>query len=414
MSALFYKDIKTGREVTYLQLYNDICTLKKFNKHCISSDYYIVFQQIVLSIVLGKEIILLDEDFSQDEIYRLTKTTDIDKDSETTLNIKDLVPDFESFLRKIEQPQDTWRITLFTSGTTGLPKKISHSFVNISRSVKISLKHQSAIWGFAYNPTHMAGIQVFFQALLNLNTIVRLFKLNKAEIFNEIEKNNITHISATPTFYRLLLPTELICSSVRNITSGGEKFDGKTVDSLKVIFPNARITNVYASTEAGSLFASDGDLFFLKSGFKELVMVRENELYLHKSLMGISDSLQLVEETWYATGDIIDIINTEPLQFRFASRKNEMINVGGYKVNPHEIEEELRKISGILEVRVYSKPNSILGNILLADIVKANELISEPEIRSFLQSRLQEYKIPRIFKFVDEIKTTRTGKIQRN
>ena len=227
-------------------------------------------------------------------------------------------------------------------------------------------------------------------------------------------KSTNTFLKNSPTFYRLLLPTDNICNSVCNITSGGEKFDSSTATLLKAVFPNARITNVYASTEAGSLFASDGDLFFLKSDIKDLIMIQDNELLLHKSLMGASESLRLIDNTWYASGDIIDVISTEPLQFRFLSRKNEMINVGGYKVNPHEIEDELRKIDGITEVRVYSKPNSILGNIIIAEVVKSNASVTEPEIRILLQSKLQEYKIPRIFKFVDTIQTTRTGKIQRN
>lgn len=414
MSGLFYKDIKTRREVSYLQLFDDICNQKIYNSYCVSSDYYVVLHRIVLSIVLGKEIVLLDEDFSEEEIYRLINTTDIEKNAEPILNINDLIPDFDSFIEKIRRPEDSWKITLFTSGTTGLPKRVSHNFSTISRSVKTSEKHQSDVWGFAYNPTHMAGIQVFFQALLNLNPIIRLFRLNNTEVFDEIAKNNITHISATPTFYRLLMPSDNICNSVCNITSGGEKFDSSTTTLLKAVFPNARITNVYASTEAGSLFASDGDLFFLKSDIKDLIMIQNNELLLHKSLMGASESLRLIDNTWYATGDLVDVISTVPIHFRFLSRKNEMINVGGYKVNPHEIEDELRKIEGITEVRVYSKPNSILGNIIIAEVVKSNASVTEPEIRILLQSKLQEYKIPRIFKFVDTIQTTRTGKIQRN
>jgi acyl-coenzyme A synthetase/AMP-(fatty) acid ligase len=79
-----------------------------------------------------------------------------------------------------------------------------------------------------YNPTHMAGIQVFFEALLNPNTMVRLFGLAKDDVFRAITKYNITHISATPTFYRLLLLANKVFMNVNRITSGGEKFDTKT------------------------------------------------------------------------------------------------------------------------------------------------------------------------------------------
>ncbi len=104
-------------------------------------------------------------------------------------------------IEKLRNISDDWKVTLYTSGTTGIPKKVTHNFNSITRFVKISERNTNSIWGFAYNPTHMAGIQVFFQALLNGNAIVRLFGLSANEIHREINENFITHISATPTFY---------------------------------------------------------------------------------------------------------------------------------------------------------------------------------------------------------------------
>lgn len=257
----------------------------------------------------------------------------------------------------------------------------------------------------------MAGVQVFFQALMNGNTMVRLFGMGKDDIFKAIEQYKITHISATPTFYRLLLPSDKAFEIVERITSGGEKFDTKTIEQLSRLFPRAKITNVYASTEAGTLFASVGDVFSIKPEVAELVKFENNELHIHKKLMGTTEfSL----EEWYHTGDLVEIISNHPLQFHFLSRKNEMINVGGNKVNPAEVEETLRNIDGIKDTRVFAKNNSVLGNIICCEIVRENEMLDEPKIRSYLQKNLQEYKIPRIMKFVDELATTLTGKIKRN
>ena len=302
-------------------------------------------------------------------------------------------------------------MTLYTSGTTGIPKRVTHNFNSITRFVKISERNSISIWGFAYNPTHMAGIQVFFQALLNGNTIVRLFGLSPNEIHSEIKENGITHISATPTFYRLLLPCEETFQSLERITSGGEKFNDKTIMQLKGIFPNAKITNVYASTEAGTLFASDNDIFSIKPEYEHLIRVENDELLIHSSLMGSSD---ISIKEWYNTGDLIEIINEKPLKFRFISRKSDMINVGGYKVNTLEVEETILTLAGIRNVLVYSKSNSVLGNIICCEVVCDDEQVSELSIRTFLQSKIQEFKIPRIIRFVDELSTTRTGKIKRN
>jgi len=415
MADFFYIDELAGECITHQKLLEDIQLSLDYNPYCISKDYYTVFRTIVLSLVLGEEIILLDEDFSEEELVRLTGLKDF-KSANKIVNPKLLegISNLNDLFRCINQPSINWRVTLFTSGTTGVPKKLTHSFSSITRSVKQSDKHAESIWGFAYNPTHMAGIQVFFQALLNHNCIVRLFRFDREMIFNQIIENCVTHISATPTFYRLLLPADRICSSVIRLTSGGERFDGKTLMLLTKMFPNAKITNVYASTEAGAVFASTGNDFVIKKQYLSLVKIENNELFLHKSLVGKSDYLKDHEEIWYATGDLVEILTENPLTIQFLNRKNETINVGGYKVNPGEVEEAMQAIEGIREVRVFAKKNSLLGSIVMAEVVRLNETMSEANIRAILQNRLQEFKIPRIIRFVDSLKVTRTGKIQRN
>lgn len=120
-----------------------------------------------------------------------------------------------------------------------------------------------------------------------------------------------------------------------------------------------------------------------------------------------------MDTEWYHTNDLIELIEKDPLKFRFLSRKSEMINVGGYKVNPSEVEEVVHSIPGVKEVKVYAKSNSVLGNIVCCDIVSTTKL-EETAIRLYLQTKLQEYKIPRIIKFVNALETTRTGKLKRN
>lgn len=408
---LFYSDISKNQKVTWDNLLDELNNLSEYNPYCYHQDFYLVFKHIILSLLLEREIIMLDSDFSEDEIQKLTRSTqlarnniNINKKNRPAINSKN---DLIDTINKVGQ---NWTITLFTSGTTGLPKKVNHTFHSITRFVKISEKNKSSVWGFAYNPTHMAGIQVFFQALLNGNPIIRLFGLSKDQIFDSIEKFEITNISATPTFYRLLLPAQGNFKSVNRITSGGEKFDEKIAEQLKKIFLNAKFTNVYASTEAGTLFAANGNSFFIKPEMHSFVQIQENELIIHRSLLGQSE---FSVSEWYHTGDMVKIVSENPLQFQFVSRKNEMINVGGYKVSPGEVEETIRNLEGIQDVRVFAKSNSVLGNIICCEVVKTSDEIDELSIRSFLQSKLQEYKIPRIIKFTNKISITRTGKIKR-
>jgi acyl-CoA synthetase (AMP-forming)/AMP-acid ligase II len=278
--------------------------------------------------------------------------------------------------------------------------------------VKIDANRKENIWGFAYNPTHFAGLQVFFQAFLNLNTIVFLFNRPQNEINNSIERFKISHISATPTFYRMILSAEKQFLSVTRITSGGEKFDQSLKEKVKCTFPNAKITNVYASTEAGTLFAAKDEVFIVKEDYREFVRIENSELLIHKNLMGESTDLFL-ENEWYRTGDMVQIESVNPLVFRFVNRKNEIINVGGYKINPYEVENAIMEINGISNCRVYGKKNSVIGNILIAEVQKSIESLTEREILSELKKKLQTFKLPRMIKFVDKLELTRTGKLKR-
>jgi acyl-coenzyme A synthetase/AMP-(fatty) acid ligase len=409
---LFFADIGSNTTISWEELLKDLNRSTTYNPYCYHSDFYEIFKHIILSLLLEEELILLDSDFSNEEVEKVTGrskfssfTKIIDPRKLPVISLKN------ELISKIKNTGHQWNITLFTSGTTGLPKKVKHTFQSLNRFVKITEKNTDDVWGFAYNPTHIAGIQVFFQALLNGNSIIRLFELSTDLVFNSIEQYGITHISATPTFYRLLYPINKIFPNVVRITVGGEKFDEKTIDKLKPAFPNSKITNVYASTEAGTLFAAKGDVFTVKAEMEEFVKIENNQLFIHKDMMGLTENKI---NSWYNTGDIVEIVSENPLQFRFVSRKNEMINVGGYKVNPNEVEEAIRTINGISDVRVFAKSNSVLGNIICCEIVKIDENLDEAKIRSFLQTQLQEYKIPRFIKFVNELSTTRTGKIKRN
>lgn len=404
---IFLADISKNIEIGYDELLSDINNSTSYKLYCNSTDYYEIFKTILLSLIHDKEICLLDSDFTKKEITNLLGDCNIHEEIYVSPYY------FGSFHEILEHINlsNNWELSLFTSGTTGVPKKITHNFKNLTRNCKIRDRFSSNIWGYAYNPTHMAGLQVFFQALLNLNTIVRLFDIDRSQIFKSIEKYKITNISATPTFYRMLLPSDCLFSSLKRITSGGEKFDGKLNFSLLKLFPNAKFLNVYASTEAGSIFAAEGEEFFIQKQYFDWVKIHEGELFLHKKIIGNGAENKMIGD-WYPTGDLIDVISDNPIRFKFLSRKNEMINVGGYKVNPNEVEELLTSYNGIAEARVFGKPNSVLGNIVCAEVVSLKEL-NILEIRNYLSENLQSFKIPRIINFVDKIEKTRTGKKKR-
>jgi acyl-coenzyme A synthetase/AMP-(fatty) acid ligase len=355
---------------------------------------------LILALVSDKSLILLDSDIVDDAT--VNKPVRVEK----------------QYFRSIEEIIEKMKIsaaeiTIFTSGTTGQPKKVTHQVSNLIRAVRISPEYRHQIWAFAYSPTHMAGLQVFFQAFMNSNTLVNVFNATRLTVYEAIEKYRITNISATPTFYRLLLPVEKSFEDVRRITFGGEKSNVQLYDSMKRLFPNAKINNIYASTEAGSLFAAKGENFEIPKLLSDRFKIEDGELLIHHSLLGRSDSFEFSGE-YYRTGDIVEWVDESRRLFRFCNRKNELVNVGGYKINPQEIEEIISQIEGVEQVLVFGKPNSVLGNILCADIKSLQpNCLTDIAIRQHLTSKLPDYKIPRRIRFVESFELTRTGKIKR-
>lgn len=373
-----------------------------------SDSLYELYLNFIIALCADKDITLIDSDLSETEYANLDQDRLINEKSDIQINT---ITSFNELVERILN--STSLITIFTSGTTGQPKKINHSVSTLVRAVRRSDDYNSQVWGFAYNPTHIAGLQVFFQALLNGNTIVNIFNKRKTEVYQAIDSYAITNISATPTFYRLLLPFEKPFSTIRRITFGGEKSNDKLHHEIQKVFPNAKINNIYASTEAGSLLVSKGENFIIPEHLKDKVILDDDELLIHKSLLGESQGINF-DGDFYRSGDLIEWVDKSKGLFKFLSRKNELINVGGYKVNPSEVEAAISELPGVQQVIVYGKANSVLGNVLCAEIQKREgEVLEESEIRFFLTQKLQDFKIPRRIKFVETLALTRTGKLKR-
>ena len=397
-----------GKTYTYEELVENINRSTTYSPYFQSKDLYAYFANLIKALVTNQPIVLIDADSSPADMPYLDFAL-VNKPQEVGVSsFKDMDELIEAL------GQSTSEITIFTSGTTGQPKKVVHSIATLTRSVRTGDKYRNQVWAYSYNPTHMAGLQVFFQAFENMNPLVNVFNLQRSDVYAKIDEYAITHISATPTFYRLLLPVEKSYTSVQRVTLGGEKSDEHLYESIRKIFPCAKINNVYASTEAGSLFAAKGDCFQIPMAIRDKFSVVDDELLIHKSLLGQSDSFQF-DGDYYHSGDLIEWVNQEEGLFRFKSRKNELINVGGYKVNPGEVEDAINAYPGVRQSLVYGKANSILGNVLIAEVqLEDGAEVADLDIRKALQGQLQDFKIPRKIRFVEAFTLTKTGKLKRS
>jgi acyl-coenzyme A synthetase/AMP-(fatty) acid ligase len=360
---------------------------------------------LLQALVKNLDITLLDSDFSDSELKQLDISQLTSK--KVAFNAVKLKSK-EDLIKRVESSKSN--ITIFTSGTTGLPKRVTHTINSLTRMVRMGDRHSNKTWALAYNPSHIAGVQVILQALLNGNTMVNIYNNSTQQSDLLLDKYQVTHISATPTFYRMLVSSGKVQITVERCTLGGEKSDKIILNKIIEKFPKAKLNNIYASTEFGSIFVSKNDAFSIPEEIKTLIKIKKNQLIIHSSL--IADD-EFISDEWYSTGDIVEFIDKKNKLFRITGRISEIINIGGYNVNPIEVEESILSLDYIESVRVYGRDNSVMGKVLCADI-KSDIQIEVPEIRKILASKLQPFKIPRIIKQVGDISLTRTGKTKRS
>lgn len=407
MTKLFYlNNLETTSPIYYNDLYNYLNSQEPLISDFNNSTTGIIFLKIIKFICNNVDITLNDFSDNYIETRDLNETNALGTIRTVYKEINSII-DLRDYIKKSSS-----KITIFTSGTTGKPKKITHSISNLIRNVKIGNEYQNNIWGFAYSPCHIAGLLVFFQAILNENSIIDLYQKPQSLIYNFFNKYKITHISSTPTFFRLLISNEGSLNFVNRVSIGGEKSDKHLLERIKAFFPNAVIRNIYASSEAGSLLVSKEDYFFIPNKAKRLVKISKNQLLIHRSLIGITENVEFFEDSWFYTNDIIEWVDKAKGFFRFLNRRGQVVNIGGYKVATNEIEDIINSIPGVIICTLFVKPNSVLGNILCCNVqINKNFNIKELDLKKTLNNILPYYKIPSRFYFIDQIDINSRGKL---
>lgn len=313
-----------------------------------------------------------------------------------------------------------------TSGTTGQPKLVKHSLASLTRTLKTNLEAgRNLCWGLTYELTRFAGLQVFLQSITTGACLSipadGSSVLTKIQFFKQC---NVNIISATPSFWRSALMTKDINHlNLERITLGGEIAEKNILKALRSKFPNSKIVHIYASTEAGVGFSvqdckSGFPLEYLKSSVDGVQLrVEDGKLFIKsKSLSNgyVKKDLPITSEGFLDTGDLVEISGDRVI---FLGRASGLINIGGNKVFPEEVESSLMTHSEVKDCRVYAKENPILGNLICADIVTERSDsefgLLKKSLIEFCDSRLANYQIPRLFKKVPLIEKNSAGKIIR-
>jgi acyl-coenzyme A synthetase/AMP-(fatty) acid ligase len=316
---------------------------------------------------------------------------------------------------------------LSTSGTTGTPKPVCHSVASLTHTSKIDFQRgTSSRWGLLYDYTRFAGLQVVLQSLLSGSLLIApdlMLPLDDQLAF--LAEHDCTHLSGTPTLWRkIILSRYSNRLPLRQITLGGEIADARILTTLRRLFPSSRITHIYASTEAGVVFSiSDG-----REGFPAAfltapppgvaICIRDERLFVRTAQ---TETRYLGTDTPFTTADgFIDTGDTVTLRddrFVFLGRADGVINVGGNKCHPEEIERVLLGCRGVLTARVLARKSPITGALVAAEIVPAADEPDLDQLRGRILSHcriiMEPYKVPVDIRFVPEILMADSGKMTR-
>jgi acyl-coenzyme A synthetase/AMP-(fatty) acid ligase len=319
---------------------------------------------------------------------------------------------------------------ILTSGTTGTPKLLIHSLSGLTAAIKTETDSTSdgdIVWGTFYDIRRYGGLQIFLRAMLGNGSLV-LSSADEplADFLIRLGTHGVTHISGTPSHWRRALMSPLAHEiRPRYVRLSGEIADQGILDSLRSFYPQARIGHAYASTEAGVAFeVTDGLEGFpanilSTSGPVEL-KVEDGSLrirsagvasgYLNGESSSVADTEGFVD-----TGDIVQLRGE---RYYFLGRKTGVINVGGLKVHPEEVEAAINRHPKVRASLVRARKNPITGSIVVADVLLKDgtdqDTALRQEIVQFCQERLARHKVPTAIQFVPNLNVSATGKLIRH
>ncbi|MFW2335040.1 AMP-binding protein [Ilumatobacter sp.] len=307
------------------------------------------------------------------------------------------------------------RWVLYTSGTTGEPKAISHSLPSLTRTV-VERAGGSYVWGLLYDPNRMAGLQVILQGVLSGATVIAPSpQFSLPARLAELIAADVNALSATPSLWRqiLQLPTSADLN-LRQITLGGEIADQRVLDALATTFPKARIVHVFASTETGAAFSvKDGregfPVSFLSDPPRGIRLdIRDDVLHVFSP-----DVSAAGDDGFASTGDIVEIVDDRVL---FRGRSTGVVNIGGANVWPESVETILREHPDVVEAVVSAKTNPMTGNVLVATVTLAESADRDgvnKRLRSWVRDRAPRTHVPASVSVVEHIEVSATGKVAR-
>jgi acyl-coenzyme A synthetase/AMP-(fatty) acid ligase len=322
---------------------------------------------------------------------------------------------------------------LLTSGTTGVPKLVQHDLATLSDALGDARRGpEEVVWATFYDIRRYGGLQIFLRAV-HLGSLVPAAPGEAVPAFLERARAaGVTHISGTPSHWRKLLMSGAAATiAPRYVRLSGEIADQAVLDALRAAYPEAMVAHAFASTEAGVGFeVRDGLAGFPASllaaqGARVRLTTVDGTLHIgsggnaHGYLGAEAASFPRAADGAIDTGDRIE---ERAGRYHFLGRAGGVINVGGLKVYPEEIEAVINTHPWVRMSLVRSRRNPITGAVVVADVVLADESpgaarpAPEALTRELLHNcrqALAAYKVPAAIRIVPALEVSASGKLVR-
>lgn len=293
-------------------------------------------------------------------------------------------------------------LVLFTSGYTGEPKAALHDCTRLLEKYRTRRHRLRTLVFLLFD--HIGGIDTLLQALANGSTLVIPADRSPEGVCRTIARHRVEVLPASPSFLTLLLLSEAHrrhdLSSLRYITYGAEVMPQATLDRLARQFPGVTLLQKYGLTELGTLRSHSraNDSLWVRiggEGFRTRVVDGLLQIKADSSMMGyLNAPSPFTPDGWFMTGDAVEV---DGEYVRILGRASDLINVGGRKVYPGEVESIVQEVENVAEVAVYGERHPFTGQIVVAKVtlrVPEDPLAVERRVRAHCRGRLEPYKVP--------------------
>ena len=293
-------------------------------------------------------------------------------------------------------------LILFSSGSTGKSKAALHDLTGILEKFKVRRHKQRTISFLLYD--HIGGVNTMLYTLSNGGCLVTVRERSAEKVLEAVEKYRVDLLPTSPTFLNMVLFSEAYqhhdLSSLKTVTYGTEPMPESTLKRFHELFPNITLQQTYGLSEVGILRSKSksSDSLWVRlggKGFETRIVDGILQIKAQSAMLGyLNAPSPFSEDGWFITGDEVEVDGD---YFRILGRRSELINVGGEKVYPAEVESVIGQVDNVADVTVYGEKNPITGNI-----VCANVRLLEPEesktavlrIKKYCRESMPTFKVP--------------------